>query len=145
RINTTTPTISGELGETNLKVFFYDKNTNQLLKQATVTETQFSSSVELPSPGVRELEIRVQDAAGNTTNTSLSLFADVAPPVISQFLNVTTSTPNPVNTIDVQFSEQINLNTFDKSDITLSRDGVNLTLPNTVTVTYLSDTTYRIN
>ncbi|MFM6834040.1 MAG: S8 family serine peptidase, partial [Dolichospermum sp.] len=145
RINTTTPTISGELGETNLKVFFYDKNTNQLLKQATVTETQFSSSVELPSPGVRELEIRVQDAAGNTTNTSLSLFADVAPPVISQFLNVPTSTPNPVNTIDVQFSEQINLNTFDKSDITLSRDGVNLTLPNTVTVTYLSDTTYRIN
>ena len=144
-INTTTPTISGELGETGLKVFFYDKNTNQLLTQATVTGTQFSSSVELPSPGARELEIRVQDAAGNTTNTTLSLFADVAPPVISQFLNVPTSTPNPVNTIDVQFSEQINLNTFDHSDITLSRDGVNLTLPNTVTVTYLSDTTYRIN
>ncbi|MCX5980388.1 MAG: DUF5050 domain-containing protein, partial [Nostocales cyanobacterium LacPavin_0920_SED1_MAG_38_18] len=144
-INTTTPTISGELGETGLKVFFYDKNTNQLLTQATVTETQFSISVELPSPGARELEIRVQDAAGNTTNTTLSLFADVAPPVISQFLNVPTSTPNPVNTIDVQFSEQINLNTFDQSDLTLSRDGVNLTLPNTVTVTYLSDTTYRIN
>jgi len=145
RINTTTPTISGELGETGLKVFFYDKNTNQLLTQATVTGTQFSSSVQLPSPGARELEIRVQDAAGNTTNTTLSLFADVAPPVISQFLNVPTSTPNPVNTIDVQFSEQINLNTFDQSDLTLTRDGVNLTLPNTVTVTYLSDTTYRIN
>ena len=144
-INTTTPTISGELGETGLKVFFYDKNTNQLLTQATVTGTQFSSSVEFPSPGARELEIRVQDAAGNTTNTTLSLFADVAPPVISQFLNVPTSTPNPVNTIDVQFSEQINLNTFDQSDLTLTRDGVNLTLPNTVTVTYLSDTTYRIN
>ncbi len=144
-INTTTPTISGELGEAGLKVFFYDKITNQLLKQATVTETQFSSSVQLPSPGAGELEIRVQDAAGNTTNTTLSLFADIAPPVISQFLNVPTSTPNPVNTIDVQFSEQINLNTFDKSDITLSRDGVNLTLPNTVTVTYLSDTTYSIN
>ncbi len=145
RINTTTPTISGELGETGLKVFFYDKNTNQLLQQATVTGTQFSSTVQLPSSGARELEIRVEDAAGNTTNTTLSLFADVTQPVLTQFLNLPTSTPNPVNTIDVQFSEQIDLNTFDKSDLTLTRDGQTLTLPNTVTVTYLSDTTYRIN
>ncbi|MFM6407867.1 MAG: hypothetical protein ACKPGT_25650, partial [Microcystis sp.] len=40
---------------------------------------------------------------------------------------------------------QINLNTFDKNDITLTRDGVALTLPNTVTVEYLSGTNYRIN
>jgi hypothetical protein len=32
-----------------------------------------------------------------------------------------------LTSIDVQFSEQINLNTFDKSDITLTRDGVILT------------------
>ncbi|MEA5536850.1 S8 family serine peptidase [Crocosphaera sp. XPORK-15E] len=145
RINTTNPNISGELGETGLKVFFYDKTTNTLLQQATVTGTQFSSNVQLPSPGARELEIRVQDAAGNTTNTTLSLFADVTQPILTQFLNVPSSTPNPVNSIDVQFSEQIDLNTFDNSDISLTRDGVNLTLPNTVTVSYISDTTYRIN
>jgi len=66
-------------------------------------------------------------------------------PNLSTFPNVPTSTLNPVNSIDVQFSETINLNTFDKSDITLTRNGVTLTLPNTVTVEYLSDTTYRIN
>ncbi|MFM6729460.1 MAG: S8 family serine peptidase, partial [Dolichospermum sp.] len=145
RIDTTNPTISGELGETGLKVFFYDKTTNQLLQQATVTGSQFSSKVQLPSPGARDIEIRVQDTAGNTTNTTLSLFVDTSQPVLTQFLNVPTSTANPINSIDVQFSEQINLNTFDKNDITLTRDGVALTLPNTVTVEYLSGTNYRIN
>ncbi|MFM7437007.1 MAG: Calx-beta domain-containing protein, partial [Snowella sp.] len=145
RINTTTPTISGELGETGLKVFFYDKTTNALLQQATVTGTQFAGTVTLPSPGARELDIQVQDAAGNITKTALSLFADISQPILTQFLNVPTSTPNPVSSIDVQFSEQIDLNTFDKSDLTLTRDGVTLTLPDTIIVTYLADTTYRIN
>ncbi|MFM6045483.1 MAG: Ig-like domain-containing protein, partial [Dolichospermum sp.] len=145
RINTTNPTISGELGETGLKVFFYDKTTSQLLQQAAVTGSQFSSKVQLPSPGARDIEVRVQDTAGNTTNTTLSLFVDTSQPVLTQFLNVPTSTANPINSIDVQFSEQINLNTFDKNDITLTRDGVALTLPNTVTVTYITDTNYRIN
>nr|NCQ85347.1 hypothetical protein [Microcystis aeruginosa W13-18] len=145
RIDTTNPTISGELGETGLKVFFYDKTTNTLLQQATVTGSQFSGSLQLPSPGARDVEIRLQDAAGNTSNTTLSLFADISQPVLTQFLNVPTSSANAINSIDVQFSEQIDLNTFDKSDITLTRDGVTLTLPNTVTVEYLSGTTYRIN
>ncbi|NCR13577.1 MAG: hypothetical protein GPJ24_12140, partial [Microcystis aeruginosa SX13-11] len=145
RIDTTNPTISGELGETGLKVFFYDKTTNTLLQQATVTGSQFSGSLQLPSPGARDVEIRLQDAAGNTSNTTLSLFADISQPVLTQFLNVPTSSANAINSIDVQFSEQIDLNTFDKSDITLTRDGITLTLPNTVTVEYLSGTTYRIN
>ncbi|NCQ97002.1 MAG: hypothetical protein GPJ13_17845, partial [Microcystis aeruginosa W11-06] len=145
RINTTNPTISGDLGETGLKVFFYDKTTNTLLQQATVTGSEFSGSLPLPSPGARDIEIRLQDTAGNISSTTLSLFADISQPVLTQFLNVPTSTLNPVNSIDVQFSEQIDLNTFDKSDITLTRDGVTLTLPNTVTVEYLSGTTYRIN
>ncbi|MFN6010713.1 MAG: Calx-beta domain-containing protein, partial [Microcystis sp.] len=145
RIDTTNPTISGQLGETGLKVFFYDKITNQLLQQATVSGSQFSSQVQLPSPGARDIEIRVEDTAGNTTNTTLNLFADITQPVLTQFINVPPSTANPINSIDVQFSEQINLNTFDKSDVTLTRDGIPLTLPNTVTVEYLSDTTYRIN
>ncbi|MCZ8222733.1 MAG: hypothetical protein O9324_01905, partial [Microcystis sp. LE19-84.1B] len=128
RIDTTNPTISGELGETGLKVFFYDKTTSQLLQQAAVTGSQFSSKVQLPSPGARDIEVRVEDTAGNTTNTTLSLFVDTSQPVLTQFLNVPTSTANPINSIDVQFSEQINLNTFDKNDITLTRDGVALTL-----------------
>ncbi|MTJ32622.1 S8 family serine peptidase, partial [Aphanizomenon sp. UHCC 0183] len=145
RVNSQNITITGNLPESNLRVYIKDLTTNQDLGQATVTGTQFSGNIQLPSPGSRNLEIRVQDVAGNISTATLGVFADVTQPAITQFPNLPTSTPNPVNTIDVQFSEQINLNTFDKSDLTLSRDGVNLTLPNTVTVTYLSDTTYRIN
>ncbi|WP_353847189.1 MULTISPECIES: S8 family serine peptidase, partial [unclassified Microcystis] len=145
RVNSQNITITGDLAESNLRVYIKDLNTNQDLGQATVTGSQFSSNISLPSPGSRNLEIRVEDIAGNTVNTSLSVFADVTKPAISQFLNVPTSTLNPVNSIDVQFSETIDLNTFDKSDITLTRDGIPLTLPNTVTVEYLSGTTYRIN
>jgi Ca2+-binding RTX toxin-like protein len=145
RVNSKNITITGNLPESNLRVYIKDLTTNQDLGQANVTGTQFSGKIQLPSPGSRNLEIRVQDAAGNISTATLGVFADVTKPAISQFLNLPTSTPNPVNSIDVQFSEQINLNTFDKSDIALTRDGVTLTLPNTVTVEYISGTTYRIN
>ncbi|AKE63138.1 Alkaline phosphatase [Microcystis aeruginosa NIES-2549] len=145
RVNSQNITITGNLAESNLKVYIKDLTTNQDLGQATVTGTQFTGNIQLPSPGAKDIEIRVEDTAGNTTNTTLSLFADITQPVLTQFINVPPSTANPINSIDVQFSETINLNTFDKSDITLTRNGVTLTLPNTVTVEYLSDTTYRIN
>ncbi|MFO0291599.1 MAG: CARDB domain-containing protein, partial [bacterium] len=145
RVNSQNITITGDLAEANLKVYIKDLTTNQNLGQANVTGTSFSSNISLPSPGARDIEIRVEDTAGNTTNTTLSLFADITQPVLTQFLNVPPSTANPINSIDVQFSEQINLNTFDKNDITLTRDGVTLTLPNTVTFEYLSGTNYRIN
>ncbi|PAX51879.1 putative Ig domain-containing protein [Brunnivagina elsteri] len=144
RVNSTSINITGSLNETGLKVYVRDKNLNQSLAQATVSGTSFNAAVQLSGAGARELEIQVVDAAGNTTTTALNLFADVTKPAITQFLNLPTSTPNPVNSIDVQFSEQINLSTFDKSDITLTRDGVTLTLPNTVTVENISGTTYRI-
>ncbi|BDA73783.1 hypothetical protein CAL7716_079490 [Calothrix sp. PCC 7716] len=108
--------------------------------------TSFNASVQLSGAGARELEIQVVDAAGNTTTTPLNLFADITKPAITQFLNLPeTPTLNPVNYVDVKFSEQINLSTFDRSDITLTRNGETVTLPNTVTIEYLSDTTYRIN
>lgn len=146
RINTTNPTITGELSESGLRVSFFDKATNLSLGQATVTETSFSGTVQLPSPGTRELEIRIQDTAGNVTIDTLNIFADVTKPAIAQFLNVPeTATTNPVDYIDVSFSEQIDLSTFDKSDLSLTRDGQTLSLPDSVTIEYIADTTYRIN
>ena len=145
RVNSQNITITGDLAESNLRVYIKDLTTNQDLGQATVTGTSFSGNIQLSSSGSRNLEIRVEDPAGNASTATLGLFADVTQPAITQFPNLLTSTLNPVNSIDVQFSEQIDLNSFDKNDISLTRDGVNLTLPNTVTVSYLSDTTYRIN
>lgn len=146
RVNSTSINITGSLSETGLKVYVRDKNLNQSLAQATVNGTNFNTTVQLPGAGARELEVQVVDAAGNTTTTPLNLFADITKPTITQFLNLPqTPTLNPVSYVDVKFSEQINLNTFNISDITLTRDGETIALPNTLTIEYLSDTTYRIN
>nr|WP_242055142.1 putative Ig domain-containing protein [Nostoc flagelliforme] len=146
RVNSTSVTVTGDLGETGLRVSLIDKVTSQTLGQATVTGTSFSGNIQLPSPGSRDVDVHIQDAAGNITTTTLSLFADVTKPVITEFLNVPqNSVTTPVDFIDVRFSEQINLSTFDKSDITLTRNGENIILPDTTTVEYISGTTYRIN
>jgi len=83
RITTSTPSITGELGETGLQVFFFDPATNQTLGQATVTGTQFSGTIQLPAAGARNLEIRVQDAAGNRSTTPLNLFVDLTQSVVT--------------------------------------------------------------
>ncbi|MBW4549589.1 MAG: S8 family serine peptidase, partial [Aphanocapsa sp. GSE-SYN-MK-11-07L] len=145
RVNSQNITITGNLAESNLRVYIKDLTTNQDLGQATVTGTSFTGNIQLPSPGSRNLEIRVQDAAGNASTATLGVFADLTKPTITQFLNLPSSSPDPVNSIDVQFSEQIDLNSFNKSDLTLTRNGATLTLPAGVAVEYLSGTTYRIS
>jgi subtilisin family serine protease len=145
RVDSINPTVSGELGETGLQVFFYDKTTGNNLGQATVAGKTFTGTIALPTNGTQDLEIRILDAAGNTTITPLNLFADTIKPAINQFVSVPTSSINPIDTLDILFSEPINLSTFNKNDLTLTRDGVTLTLPDTVTVALVSGTTYRIN
>ncbi|MCZ8190879.1 MAG: Ig-like domain-containing protein [Microcystis sp. LE19-338.1B] len=144
-INTITPTITGNLSETGLQVFIYDKTLNQSLGQATVTGNQFNSTVRLPSLGTRDLEIRVIDAARNTTNSILNLFADTIQPSIIEFLNIPQNPVTiPIDFIDVRFSEVINLSSFDYNDISLTRNGSDNLITNAVTVEYLSGITYRI-
>jgi Ca2+-binding RTX toxin-like protein len=144
-VNSKRISITGDLAEPSLKVFFKDLTASQDLGQAIVSGVSFGSNISLPSHGANNLEIQVQDAAGNLSTTYLDVFVDITQPAISRFLNVPSSTLDLANSIDVQFSERVALNTFDKSDISLSRDGVTLNLPDTVTVEFLSGTTYRIN
>jgi Ca2+-binding RTX toxin-like protein len=144
RTNSTNPTVNGELGETGLQVFFYDKVAGNNLGQATVTGKTFTGTVPLPASGTQNLELRVQDAAGNTTSTPLNLFSNTVKPSIVDFPSLANSSVNPIDSIDVSFSAPINLSTFTKDDLTLTRDGVVLTLPSTVTVDFVSGTTYRV-
>src|SRR5262249_40484680 len=50
-----------------------------------------------------------------------------------------------LTTLDVTFSEKLDLSTFTRADLTLKRNYTAITLPSTVLVTYLSGTTYRIS
>ncbi|TRT44375.1 MAG: tandem-95 repeat protein, partial [Microcystis aeruginosa Ma_QC_C_20070703_M131] len=144
-VNTTTLNLTGSLSETGLSVFLIDRTLNQSLGQASVNNTQFSSTIQLPSSGTRNLDIQIIDPAGNITTTNFNLFADIITPTLLEFLNIPqTPIATPINSIDLRFSEAINLSTFDYTDITLRRNNGENLINDAVTVEYLSGTTYRI-
>jgi hypothetical protein len=146
RINTLTPTISGQLEEAGLKVFFLNSLTGQILGQATVTGQSFSGTLILPGPGAFSLDIAVDDAAGNRTLRPLSLFADFTRPVVTGFLNLPSQSASPVDAIEVTFSEPIDLASFTAADLNLTRNGIPLTLPQGLTIGPVAGTTatYRL-
>ncbi|NES68382.1 MAG: hypothetical protein F6K24_25685, partial [Okeania sp. SIO2D1] len=135
---------AGDLPEENLQVSFTDITTGDSLGQATVTGTSFTGNIELSGVGSRTVEIAIADRAGNSTTGTLELFADVTLPTILEFSNVPeTLTTDPVEFIDVRFSEAIDITTFDNSDITLTRDGETISTDG-ITIENISDATYRI-
>ena len=81
--------------------------------------------------------------------TSLNLnftppIVNITRPSVVEFLNVPTNSANPLDFINIRFSEVINLSSFDFNDISLTRDnGINL-INNGVTIEYISETTYQI-
>ncbi|NEQ72661.1 MAG: hypothetical protein F6K23_06010, partial [Okeania sp. SIO2C9] len=137
-------TIAGDLPEENLQVSFTDITTGDSLGQATVTGTNFTGNIELSGVGSRTVEIAIADRAENSTTGTLELFADVTLPTILEFSNVPeTLTTDPVEFIDVRFSEAIDITTFDNNDITLTRDGETVSTDG-ITIENISDATYRI-
>lgn len=62
-----------------------------------------------------------------------------------EFLNIPTSSTNPIESINIRFSEAINIATFNFTDIFLTRDSGNNLIDSNITIEYISDTTYKIN
>lgn len=145
-INTISPTISGELAETNLKVFLRDETVGEDLGQATVADTEFTGEIELSAPGIHSIQVRTVDAAGNVSTSSLEIFADLTLPTVTEFQNIPLEpVTTAVSFVDVVFDEAIDLSTFDYTDIALIRDGGNNLIGEAVTISELSDATYRID
>gem|GEM_PF-419515 len=90
----------------------------------------------------------VHDPAGNaaTGSTGVSWTTDTSPPAILDLIDITPELRNsPVPSVDVVFSEAIDLATFTFSDLSLTRDGLPVALSGAVTITLLSGGTYRIS
>ena len=81
--NTRNLTISGNLPESDLTVFIFDKTNNTQLGQARVSGTAFSLEAAFSAAGRRSLEIQVTDVAGNTASSTFSLLIDEARPAIT--------------------------------------------------------------
>ncbi|HMJ88276.1 MAG TPA: Ig-like domain-containing protein, partial [Candidatus Acidoferrum sp.] len=128
-INSLTPVLSGQLGETNLTVRVKDLTTGVDLGTAVVTGQSFSKLLALDTAGAHQLQVRSVDAAGNTgtPDTLLDVFVDIAQPSAALAPVTPSLRSTPVDTINVTFSEQLNLGTFTRDDLTLRRQGgVNL-------------------
>ena len=84
----------------------------------------------------------------NEKNQAFDVKNYLTPPVVRpsviEFLNVPTSSINPINSIDVRFSENIDLSTLNYQDISLTRDGGSNLVTEAVTVELASETIYRI-
>ena len=140
RITSTTPNITGELGEAGLQVFFFDPATNQNLGQAAVTGTQFSGTLQLPAAGVRNLEIRVQDAAGNRATTPLNLFVDLTQQIVTP-PGITLTQTNGNTTVaegGITDTYSLALKTQPTADVTIALNIGNQLLTDKATLTFTS-------
>ena len=88
---------------------------------------------------------RIATAGGNAMGVA-RLHTDSTPPMILDVVDVVPDPRSiPVSSVDVVFSEPIDLSTFDTSDMTLTRDGAPVMLGPAVTVALVSGATYRIS
>ncbi|MEQ9410014.1 MAG: CARDB domain-containing protein [Fuerstiella sp.] len=112
------------------------------------TNRVFSQS---DSTFTREERLHLFDYSDGDQTQTYTLFYKVDDSVAPELLDIIDVTPDPrepasaVNSIDVEFSEQIDLTTFTWEDISLTlNDGTNLA-DNTVQVTHVSAGTYRVS
>jgi hypothetical protein len=107
------------------------------------TDRTFPSSQAGP---VREFTLHLLDFDGTGSYTLYYRIDDPVAPTITAITGLTPGAqPAPVSTLEVVFSEPIDLATFDHQDLTLTRNGgANLITP-TVTVSLVSGSTYRLN
>jgi hypothetical protein len=94
-------------------------------------------------------QILTSDGTAKDVRTSTSWIVDLEVPVVKNIVDVTpdprTGTGKSVASIDIVFSEPIDLSTFDFNDLTLTRDnGVDL-IDSSVTISQISNTNYRVN
>ncbi len=143
-VNTLALEVSGTVTDSDARVFVADAATGQLYGQAAMTGTAFTAAIDLSRAGWQVLELRIQDRVGNESTATVEVFADLARPAVERFVDVPETSTKPLDVIDLVLSEPIDPASFDRGDLTLSRDGGANLISTGVSVTALTDTLYRI-
>ena len=142
--NTTALTFQGTLAAEGLTVRIFDETLGWNMGPAAVTGTTFSMTANLPISGLHAIRVTVADAAGNTTKSVFSVTVDQAAPLVEDVLNVPSQpTTEPVDWLDVVFSEAVDPAGFDLADMTLRLDG-GADLLAGATLRQISETTFRL-
>jgi hypothetical protein len=151
-----TVTLSGSLSEPGLSVRLVDTVTDKDLGYAEVVGTQFSKQVTVTASGKNRIQIRVVDSAGNVNREArlmqpggyFDIFFDDIPPVVTGIGSGTSKIQTePVSSLDVTMSEEIDIATFTWEDLSLTRNGGANLITSDVSITPVTGlvNTYRIN
>jgi len=145
-INTLTPTLSGQVGESNLTVRVKDLTASVDLGTADVVGQNFTKLLSLGTAGAHQLQVRTVDAAGNTgtSDVLLDVFVDIAQPSATIAPVVPALRGSPVSSVNVTFSELINPATFTRADVTLRRQGGANLIDGGVQVVNVTSNEYQI-
>jgi ELWxxDGT repeat protein len=136
-------TVAGTTSEAGAQVSLKDLTTGIDLSSATSPGTTFSQNIVLNNPGTHQIQVHVVDAAGNFTDSNVNVFVDQAAPT-SSFVNVPSTNTSGISSIDIAFSESIDVGSLTLSDLKLTKDGVLLDLSDAV-ITAISGTNYQLS
>jgi hypothetical protein len=143
RENTTIEPFSALIGKTLGNFNRFSLPTNALDSSNPTTGLNSAKVIDVYS---RIIEFNIQYLLSEK-NQSFEIRNYIKSPInISiEFLNIPTNSTNPIESINIKFSEAINVASFNFTDIFLIRDNGNNLINSNVTIEYISDTTYRIN
>ncbi len=145
RTNVLQMTISGALAETGLRVELLDLTTGTSLGTVASAGTTFAVPVQFSVVGTHLVRVRATDTAGNTADATITIFVDTSLPVVTVVAGAP-SLPSsvPVDSLDITFSEPIDLVSFSPQDIELSLYGTAVSIPAGATFMHLTGSTYRL-
>jgi len=137
-------TLSGALAESGLLVRVRDMTRGVDLGLATVTSTTFQHALLLDE-GEHQLRVAAEDAAGNSAEAFLTVFVDRTAPQVEVLETPAGPRTTAVETLDVTFETAIDPATLNWRVLSLRRNGGVELITSAVTVTQLTELTYRIN
>ncbi len=116
-------------------------NTYRISGLATLDALDGAYALKVDATTIQDLS-----ATAGLGSQTVTWTVDTVPPTITAVETLATNPRNiVVQTLDVTFSEPINPATFDRSDVTLTRNGAPLVMDDRVTVSALSGSVYRIS
>lgn len=146
RTNVLQMNLLGDLAESGLRVDVFDLTAGAPLGAIASTPMQFSLPIQFSVVGTHLVRVRVTDAADNTADATLTVFIDTTLPVVTNVSGAPTlPSATPVDTLDVTFSEPIDLASFATTDIALTLYGTPVAIPTTATFAHLGGNTYRLS
>ncbi len=138
-------TIVGSMPEPDLQLLVLDETNDVVLGTESVTGTSFQQAVTLLSAGAHRIAVHAVDAAGNVSPAgALNVFVDTTRPQIVEVRAPEGTITSPVETIEIELSEPIDLTTFDWEDLTLTLDGSPNRITSDASISHVQGATYRI-